>query len=197
MMRTLAAITRVSTAAAVVALCCCLAAGARPAESRASPTRAAWRALVHWPATWESDWRESRLSGSGVTAFPAGTQRLVVVDCYFGAYQGTQILYLLGRDSKVVGPLPLRTYDILAGGGLRPVTVTVLLGLFSYDAKTRRLTLFDELRGLGDCGLYSSFRLAGSALVPVSVRAHTVCGEGRSLAPSQWPRVALPPRSIR
>lgn len=185
----------VPLSAALVVAALALGGGARAAHSsspRPGPSRAAWRRLLEWPASCESGWRESALGGTGVTIAAVGGEQLAIVECYFGAYQGTQLLYLLKGGRKIAGPLTALTYDIQAGGKLTPAVETQILGLLTFHPRTRTLTVFDLLRGLGDCGLYSTFHLSASRLVPTSVRAQPTCGGGASASPSSWPMVAVP-----
>jgi len=179
------------------------AGGAHAARSSAAGrSRAAWRRVIGWPASCESGWRESGLGGPGVTVVAVAGEELAIVECYFGAYQGTQLLYVLKDGRKLAGPLTALTYDIQAGGRLTPTVATQILGLLSFNPHTRSLTVFDLLRGLGDCGLYSTFHLSGIRLVPTSVRARPTCAGGASaggasVSPSRWPRVSVPRLSIR
>jgi hypothetical protein len=179
--------------AAALALLAGTARGAGLPGTSTSADRARWRALLHWPASCEAGWRANRAPGAGVVlSYPAASERLAVVECAAAAYQATDVFYALGPGGKVAGPLRLATYDIAADGRLSATSVTEALGIVAFTGSIT-LTVLDELRSLGDCGLYSTFRLTDDRLVPVAVRAKTRCDGLPPLRPQSWPRVALPP----
>ena len=90
------------------------------------------------------------------------------------------------------GPLSLRVYRDPGTGVPTPTRETVVLGTLLFSARTRTLAVTDRFRGLGDCGIYSTFRLAGDRFVPVSARAKTRCDGRPPYDGSRWPRLPLP-----
>jgi|HubBroStandDraft_6_1064221.scaffolds.fasta_scaffold410449_2 hypothetical protein len=161
--------------------------------TRSAADRVAWRSILHWPASCESGWREAAQAGSGVGLLPAGAdRRLVAVDCYFGAYQGVTMLYLVGMTRSVVGPLPLQLYGDPGSGRPRATRQSQILGVLSFASDSLTLHVWDKFSGAGDCGIYSTFRLAGSRFVPVAVRAKLACNGKPPLQPGRWPQLPLP-----
>jgi hypothetical protein len=164
--------------------------GSSPLPGTASARdRAAWRALLHWPASCEASWRSSRTPGAGIGGVwtLAGGRRLVAVDCTLGAYQGTSMLYLLDAARRSTGPLVLRIYRDLGSGKPTAGRTTLVLGTLTFSTRTRTLTVLDKFRGVGDCGLYSVFRLSGERLVAVTARAKLACDGKPPYDPRRWP----------
>jgi Protein of unknown function (DUF1176) len=159
-------------------------------KSRAD--RAAWRAILHWPASCEQTWIQVGY-GSGVNVWPvADGRRLVEVSCYLGAYQGTEMLYLTTASRHAVGPLRLLT--VLDAGAKEPKTApeAQILGIISFAAKPGRLSVFAKFRGLGDCGTYSTYRLAGDGFRTIAIRAKPNCDGKPPYNPARWPKLSLP-----
>ena len=61
----------------------------------------------------------------------------------------------------------------------------------NFNPKTKRLIVFDKGRGLGDCGFFSVFRLAGDRFIPVEARAKLTCN-GKGADPTRWPKLPTP-----
>jgi hypothetical protein len=158
-----AALSIVSAAAA--------ASGSLPGMQTKSD-RAAWRKLLHWPAGCEASWREGG-SGAGVAGvWPlAHGGFLVAVDCSLGAYQGTSMLYLLDSNRRASGPVALHIYQDQGAGVPGPTTTTLVLGTLLFSPPSRTLAVGDLGRGAGDCGIYSTFKLIDTRLVPIATRA--------------------------
>jgi hypothetical protein len=174
-----------------------LAAGAASAATLPGRTsgadRSAWRSILHWPASCESGWHEAAEEGSGIGLLPAGAdRRLVTVSCYFGAYQGVTMLYLVGAARTVVGPLELDLYGESGSGRPRPRRQSQILGVLSFAPASLSLHVLDEFAGAGDCGIYSTFRLEGNHFAPVVVRAKLACDGRPPFQPRSWPQLPLP-----
>ncbi len=170
------------------------AVGAQPLPgTKTKADRDAWRAMLDWPSSCERDWRTTGMPGAGLRAWKTSDgRRLVEVSCYFGAYQGVVMLYLVDLDRRVTGPLALRGYQDPGSGKLRPAKLTKILGYLVFAPKTGILTVFEKFRGLADCGLFSTFRLDGDAFTTVSVRAKTACNGKPPFDPTRWPKLPLP-----
>src|SRR5258708_30954674 len=70
-------------------------AGPLPAAKTAHD-RAAWRALLHWPAGCEQGWRESHGSGAGLSVEPAGNGgQLALLGRDPPAYPGNTVVFFL------------------------------------------------------------------------------------------------------
>lgn len=182
------------TAAATLAVT--LAAAAARADTlpgtKTSADRAAWRAILHWPNSCEKDWRlAGDPSGSGIAVWPASGGKLVDVSCYLGAYQGTSMLYLV-RARRSSGALTLLIYRDPGSGVPTPSRRKQILGTLTFAPRTGILTVLDKFRGVGDCGIYSTFRLVNDRFAPVEVRAKTACDGKPPFDPRRWPRLPLP-----
>lgn len=165
-----------------------------PPGTKTPKDRAAWRAILHWPQSCERDWKSTQnTSAAGVSLWPADRsgRRLVEVTCYYGAYQGVSMLYLLRSGPKVTGPVSLHIYSDTGNG--KPVArwLTRILGILNFEPRTGRLVVFDKARGLGDCGFYSVFKLTGDRFVPTEAHAKTACDGKGPLDPSRWPKLPL------
>ncbi len=155
--------------------------------------RAAWRAILHWPSGCEQSWRLTHAIGAGVDIEPAGASgQLVTVSCYLGAYQGDALLFLIDPAKKTIGPLPLQMYRDPGNGHPRLTRETEILGILGFTRTTGILAVFDEFRGLGDCGIYSRYRLDGSRLVLIEAPAKTACDGKPPVTPQSWPKLPVP-----
>lgn len=155
--------------------------------------RAAWHRILHWPASCERDWRSSGATFSGVSLFQTATPKwLVAVTCIQGAYQGTQVLYLVDRERHAVGPLSLHAYRDPGSGKPQLVRETKVLGTIDFRPGTSRLVVFDKFRGVGDCGIYSVFLLQRTRFIPYSVHAKLNCNGKGPFDPARWPTLPRP-----
>jgi uncharacterized protein DUF1176 len=176
-----------------------LAAGAAPAGNldfpgtKTAQDRAEWRKALQWSSACEREWNRSHASFSGVVIYPTGTPRwLVSVTCIQGAYQGTQLLYLVDRGLHRVGPIPLHIYTDPGKGKPRATRVAQILGTVDFNRGTSRLVVFDKFRGPGDCGILSVFRLQKQRFYPLAVRAKLACNGKGPFNPFSWPLLPLP-----
>jgi hypothetical protein len=187
-LRTVLAATLVLVAALAVVSSAAGASAPLPGTQTTSD-RAAWRRLLHWPGACESSWRAGG-SGAGIAGvWPLARGRfLVAVDCTLGAYQGTSMLYLLDSDRHVSRPIALHIYQDQGAGVPRPTSTTVVLGTLSFSPASRTLAVRDLSRGAGDCGIYSTFRLVDSRLLPIATRAKA-CGGKPPYDVGHWPRL--------
>jgi uncharacterized protein DUF1176 len=159
--------------------------------TKTAKDRAKWRAKLHWSRACERDFGNARYAG--IVVFPTGTPRwLVVVTCTPGAYQGTQLLYLLDRGLNRIGPIPLHAYRDLGNGRPRPTRERMVLGAITFNPGTSRLVVLDKFRGAGDCGILSIFRLQKQRFYPLAVRAKIACDGKPPLDPFRWPLLPLP-----
>jgi hypothetical protein len=155
--------------------------------------RAAWRAILHWPASCERDWQTGNPGTAGVQVWNTSGSRagakLVSVDCILGAYQGTQRLWLVG-PGRTVTPITFHVYEDPGTGKPTPMRKAEILGDLQFTPANGRLTIFDKARGIGDCGIYSVFKLGGTQFVPVETRAKTACNGKLAGGPTRWPKLA-------
>lgn len=186
--------TRRSAAPAAAAALLLCAAGASPAAAlpgtSSAKDRAAWRALLRWPASCEKDWRGGHPDTAGIQVWRAGEgRRLVAVSCLVGAYQGTSVLYLLDRAGRPGAALRLHLYRDPGTGRPTPTRTTRPLGTLSFTTRTRTLWIVDRFRGVGDCGISSKLRLQGTRFVPTVTRAKVACDGKPPYDPERWPKL--------
>jgi len=181
---------------AVVLLVAAPASAASPFPgTKTTADRAEWRALLHWPSSCESEWRRGREPYSGIVLEPTATVRwFVQVMCIQGAYQGTQLLYLIDRGLHALGPISLHAYRDLGKGKPRLVREQRILGTLEFNPGTGRLVVFDKFRGVGDCGIYSVFQLQKTYFIPRAVRAKLNCNGKGPFDPTRWPSLPAPHR---
>ncbi len=168
------------------------AGAARLPAATSAGDRAAWRAILHWPSQCEGGWRATGSPGAGIELMPAGASgELVAVECFPGAYQGDAILYLVKTATRSSGPLRLEVYVDPGNGHPRLRPATVILGVLNFTAASRTLTVFDEYRGLGDCGIFSRYRLERGRFVLVEARAKSACNGKPPFSPERWPKLPV------
>jgi hypothetical protein len=180
--------------AAVTVVVCSATAQAAPLPGvKTRADRAAWRSLLSWPASCERAWTASGSPGAGIAVWPARRgAHLVAVSCFLGPYQGVSMLYLLPASGGAGGALRFRIY-VDPGTGVPTVrSTTAILGVLTFHPRSGRLTVLDKARGIGDCGIYSVFRLRGAVFVPVQARAKTACDGKPPFNPRRWPKLPLP-----
>jgi Protein of unknown function (DUF1176) len=178
-------------AVAAVAVSSSAFAGSPLPGTRTANDRAAWRAIVRWPAACERTWQKDL--GAGITVWRANSEvRLVEVSCLLGAYQGTGMLYFVRTDRRVDGPLPLLIYEDPGTGVPTARRRTVILGTIDFDARTERLTVLDKARGIGDCGIFSTFGLSDDRFVLLETRAKLACNGKPPFDPARWTKLPLP-----
>ncbi|HWE82050.1 MAG TPA: DUF1176 domain-containing protein [Gaiellaceae bacterium] len=177
--------------AAFLAFAVTVAALAAPLPAaKTARDRAAWRAILHWPAQCENGWRATAVPGAGIELMPTATSgELVAVECSPGAYQGDAMLYLVDPAKQVTGPLVLRLYGDPGNGRPELVMATTILGVLDFTEKTGTLTVLDKYRGLGDCGIYSTYRLEHEGFVLTGARAKTACDGKPPFSPQRWPKL--------
>ena len=76
------------------------------------------------------------------------------------------------------------------GSGIpTPIREKEILGVPLFTPRTGRLTVFDKARGVGDCGIYSTFRRSGARFIPVETNAKTRCDGKPPYDPQRWPKL--------
>jgi uncharacterized protein DUF1176 len=155
--------------------------------------RAHWHSILRWSKRCQRDWASSRSKSAGVVVYPTGVPEwLVAVTCSPGAYQGTQLLFLVDRGLNKIGPIPLHTYRDIVKGKPRVSRAAMILGTIDFNRDTSRLVVLDKFRGAGDCGILSVFRLQRNRFYPLAVRAKLDCDGKGPFNPFRWPLLPLP-----
>ena len=110
-------------------------------------------------------------------------------DSQQGTYQGQQRYYFVegGRAEKLV--FPVMVPDEKKRWSRK--STEVLLGLPGVDVKKQRLTMLEKFRGPGDCGIFTTWSLAGQHPILVECRANLDCDADPPRLAPDWPRVPL------
>jgi Protein of unknown function (DUF1176) len=186
---------RLLPASIVIALLLSASATAAPPGgfpgTKTAKDRAEWRAALHWSRACERDFGKAQYAG--IVVYATGTPKwLVAVTCTPGAYQGTQLLYLVDRGLNRIGPIPLHAYRDPGNGKPRVTRERQVLGTISFNRGTSRLVVLDKFRGAGDCGILSIFKLQKQRFYPLAVRAKVKCDGKPPFDPFRWPLLPLP-----
>jgi uncharacterized protein DUF1176 len=187
--------SRALFAATVAAVLCPAGAWAEPLPGLKTPAdRAAWRSLLHWRSSCERRWRQGGMTTiAGIETWrTTGGDHIVSVDCFLGAYQPGSMVYHVSANGKASGPFRFRIYEDPGNAVPKPRSETMVVGLVTFHPASGRLTVHKKSRGLGDCGIYSVFRLRGGAFVPVEARAKTKCDGKPPYEPTRWPKLPTP-----
>jgi hypothetical protein len=121
--------------------------------------------------------------------FPFGEgEALAAVTCTFGAYQGTHAVVHVAGDRATL----LRAQDYDEHGQPYGPPSAVFSTVMAVEPRTRTFATFARWRGLGDCGMYTQYRVgpAGEAET-LKVRARD-CGDtipDELPPPQDWPVV--------
>src|SRR6476620_1417551 len=161
--------------------------------TKTAADRAEWRSTLKWSRSCERDWARAHAASAGIVVYPTGTPRwLVAVTCAPGAYQGTQLLYLVDRGLHRIGPIPLHIYRDPGNGKPRPTRIARVLGTLDFNLGTSRLVVLDKFRGAGDCGILSVFPRQKQRFYPLAVRAKLKCDGKGPFNAFSWPLLPLP-----
>lgn len=116
------------------------------------------------------------------------TEAVVAVTCDFGAYQGNYALVHVDRNGVRLLSAPAVAY----GGRILPARQTTFSTPVFDEIGQRELSTYGRARGLGDCGVYSTYALSGDeSLELLEVRSRD-CGDeipDPLPPPSEWPVV--------
>jgi uncharacterized protein DUF1176 len=155
--------------------------------------RRVWRKVIRWPDDCEEgfDYPDPKLGG--ISFYPLGKQRyLVEVVCALGAYQGYQRYYLLDESSSpaLAAPLTFTVYEAVGerGDRLERKQSEEVWGTPEFDPKTRRLTVLNRFRAIGDCGTLSTYVLEHDRPRLKELRAKVNCDGRGAESPKQWPK---------
>lgn len=189
-------------AAAYAARTAALAGIAAAARQDALAERERLRAVLGWPKACEASYqelvspqgRDMALPTAGVEAHALSDGRtLYLVQCDLFAYQASYTALIQDRPGGPGRLLAFPTYD-REGGVTTRRTDTELVGLPTFDAAAKTLTVFAKARGVGDCGslVTYAFPTQGDPTV-VAARVRECGGSAKgSATPEQWPLVQKP-----
>ncbi|HEY9839666.1 MAG: DUF1176 domain-containing protein [Candidatus Sericytochromatia bacterium] len=159
--------------------------------------REVWRKRLHWPQNYEASFRttnpEPEHAGVWLHSL-GGSQYLVQIQTFSGAYQPGQIFYIY--DSKN-GKSRLLSFDWLSldekGKPVREHDQE-MIGLASFTPGQGQLELFSKSRGPGDCGYLIRWRFRKSQPILYEERARDcnvfIIEDNSVLDPTRWPRIA-------
>jgi|SRR5919205_1078035 hypothetical protein len=148
--------------------------------------RAAWRGLLRWPETCETEYQATYGAAGeqkfgGVVFHPLGRgRRLVEVTCDGGGVQPSSVFMLYeGRRART---LRLKGFD--GEEEVRAVT--------GFDKRKRELFLLSKADAMGTCGLFVRYSFTNGRPRVVEARRQDDCGRpGGSPDTDRWPRVRL------
>lgn len=123
---------------------------------------------------------EIALSGSSV--YPLVQNKyLIQFICFLGAYQGTYHYILAEGDN-----LKILNFALIENKK-RTVTNTIV-GLPTFNPKTKNITVFNRYRGLGDCGSWAKYDWRGNQFQLLEYREKKKC-DGKYIEPEKYPKV--------
>jgi hypothetical protein len=152
--------------------------------------RAGWRQLLRWSNDCEEAYQATAPGRNGLAFFPLGSGRsLVQVTCAMGAYQPSQVYYVVDDTGRTPGAVRFVTFEATgeAGDTLQRQQVEELTGLAEFNASTRVLSVWNKYRGPGDCGSYALYQFADGSARLREFRAKTECDGQGAEHPEQWP----------
>jgi hypothetical protein len=157
--------------------------------------REAWRKIIGWPESCEEAFSATMSkAAAGLKFYSLGSRAyLVEITCTLGAYQGFQVYtYLDERDSPPVARLlTFPTLEYTSEKTLEKTEAQELWGLSVFDSKSRRLTVLNRFRGLGDCGTFATYGFEGEKPVLLEFRAKWDCDGMGAEDPQKWDRISL------
>jgi len=160
--------------------------------------RAAWRKILGWPGECEEAFQKTYRSNeyAGLEFFHlAPKQYLVQVTCYPGAYQPGYILMFYDEALGKANLLKLKRYEREENGRVTSYVESEILGLPTFNAKTKELEIFSKSRGPGDCGYLATYTFINGKPVVKEARAQACNSDAdfnRVHNPRRWPKVAKP-----
>jgi uncharacterized protein DUF1176 len=159
--------------------------------------RAAWHERLQWPEECEDAFNKTYGSYSnapGLVDFYhlGGTQYLVEITCWSGAYQPGKVFLFLDEAKPLQGnarPLQFKLYDRDETGQVSSYYDTEMAGLTSFDPKKKRLRVWSKGRGIGDCGSLVTYEIRNGIPVPIAARVQACLDPPRLIDPEKWPKV--------
>lgn len=156
--------------------------------------REQWRAKLKWSSDCEDGYRAGAETTPGLSFYPLTDGRsLLEVSCGTGAYQGSQVYFLLDdkRDaSRPHGPIVFPNYEASGPDGTKLLARedTEVTGTADFAAASQQLTVMNNYRGPGDCGSYAKYTFPDNRKAKlVLFRAKVVCDGQGFEHPEQWP----------
>ena len=183
-------------AAGVAALTICLSSVAEklPKTGLKKNHRAAWHAVMKWPVDCEDAFAVRGDDSAGLQFYSLGAGKsLVAVACAPGAYQGSQIYYLLDESGSTAAAKALEfpTWDASGPDGTRLERrrTTELTGSAQYKPAARELHVLNRYRGPGDCGSFAVYLIGNGGVELKKFRAKVQCDGRGAEHPERWPLV--------
>ena len=95
-----------------------------------------------------------------------GDRKLVIIPCYFGAYQGSSRAYLTVGSG---GETSVSQIALLSMEG-KTLVSSLDLGDADYDPKTKTISTSARGRGIGDCGQSSQSKVSVDQYGSISIK---------------------------
>ena len=165
--------------------------------------RAAWFAILQWPAELEAFYQETRFAEDDdgfMALYPVdATTSLVEVVIAPGAYQFSYLYLLYDEASGKATLLEFPWYSLDGDDEVFGRVETELVGLPTFDEETAELEIFSRWRGVGGCGTLQRYRVTADGAAHIETRAQTCqvadeAGDEMILEPWRWP-VIWPPET--
>ncbi|MDV2998724.1 MAG: hypothetical protein N5P05_000330 [Chroococcopsis gigantea SAG 12.99] len=123
---------------------------------------------------------EIALNSSSVYSLDRG-RYLVQFICFLGAYQGNYH-YIFAADNN----FKILSLDIIEGK--KKTSTKEIVGLPTFNPKTKTLTVYNKYRGLGDCGSWAKYQWRGDGFQLLEYREKQKC-DGKYIDPEKYPKL--------
>lgn len=158
-------------------------------KSSYNQQRLVWKEKLNWPEHCEKayldnlPYREKDYSGLQEYKLD-GEKTLVILNCQFLAYQGTNYIYIFDKATqhKQIVSLPYFRND----SGFHLSSSIETLGFLKFDPKTKNLTLFAKSRGVGGCGYSGEYMLKNNSFFEL-IKARAYDCDNSPKQESEWP----------
>lgn len=156
-------------------------------------TRAEWKVILDWNQDCDhvqEDW---------VTVYPLSTDlSLVEVVCTLGSYQGYQHYYVVDLELNVRGAQAIKLSvpaDNITDGLVKANETDEIWGYPEFDLENLRLTMTRRFRGIGDCGVQTTYQFSEQGDANINSVRFQPCAENVKekdfVPPNEWPQVKV------
>lgn len=124
---------------------------------------------------------------SGTSAYVLnGKKNLIVINCYLGAYNPLQNLYLYDKSTSSSEAISLDHY-FKENNQLKKEVLVDIPGNISFNKTAQELSVYSKSRGLGDCGYLDTYKFQDDSFDLVKGVARE-CDENQlPVSDDEWP----------
>lgn len=118
---------------------------------------------------------------------------LASVECTPGAYQSSQVFFLLDRSGESSTAVLLR-FPVLKADGQGELSLDQtgeVWGVISIDGDKSMLQVLNRFRALGDCGILTEYWIGGAKPVAVEMRLKSECDDREADHPERWRKLDI------